>query len=40
MNGNASDIPKNNIPENVNHFPIEQIDAVDRNTITDVNNSI
>ena len=40
MKENASDIPKNNTPENVNDFPIEQIDAVDRNTITDDNNSI
>ena len=40
MKENVSDIPKNNTPENVNDFPIEQIDAVDRNTITDDNNSI
>ena len=40
MKENASDIPKNNTPENVNDFPIEQIDAVDRNTITTDNNSI
>ena len=32
--------PKNNTPENVIDFPIEQIDAVDWNTITDDNNSI
>ena len=36
---NASDIPKNNTPENVNDLPIDHIDAVDRNTITDDNNS-
>ena len=40
MKENASDIPKNNTSENVNDFPIEQIDAVDPNTITDDNNSI
>ena len=40
MKENASDIPKNNTPENVNDFPIEQIDAVNPNTITDDNNSI
>ena len=40
MKENASDIPKTNTPENVNDFPIEQIDAVDPNTITDDNNSI
>ena len=40
MKENASDIPKNNTPKNVNDFPIEQIDAVDPNTITDDNNSI
>ena len=40
MKENASDIPKNNTPENVNDFPIEQIDAVDRNTFTDDNNSV
>ena len=40
MKENASDIPKNNTPGNVNDFPIEQIDAVDQNTITDNNNSI
>ena len=40
MTENASDIPKNNTPENFNDFSIEQIDAVDRNTITDDNNSI
>ena len=37
---NASDIPKNSTPENVNDFPIGHIDAVDRNTITDENKSI
>ena len=37
---NASDIPKNSTPENVNDFPIDHIDAVDRNTITDENKSI
>ena len=37
---NASDIPKNNTPENVNDFLIDHIDAVDWNTITDDNNSI
>ena len=40
MKKNASNIRKNNTPENVNDFPIEQIDAVDRNIITDDNNSI
>ena len=40
MKGNALDITKNNTPENGNDFPIEQIDTVDRNTITDDNNSI
>ena len=40
IKGNASDIPKNNTPENSNDFPIEQVDTVDRNTITDNNNSI
>ena len=40
MKENASEIPKNNTPENVNDFPIDHIDAVDRNTITDDNNSI
>ena len=40
MKENASDIPKNNTSENVNDFPIDHIDAVDRNTITDDNNSI
>ena len=40
MKENASDIPKNNTPENVNDFPIEQIDAADRNIITDDDNSI
>ena len=40
MKENASDIPNNNTPENVNDFPIEQIDAVDPSTITDDNNSI
>ena len=33
---NSSDIPKNNIPENVNGFLTDHIDAVDRN-ITDDN---
>ena len=37
---NASDIPKNSTPENVSDFHIDHIDAVDRNTITDENNSI
>ena len=32
---NASDIPKNNTPENVNDFSIDHIDAVDRNTVTE-----
>ena len=40
MKENASEIPKNNTPENVNDFPIDHIDAVNRNTITDDNNSI
>ena len=40
MKENASEIPKNNKPENVNDFPIDHIDAVNRNTITDDNNSI
>ena len=40
MRENASDTPKNNTPENVNNFPIDYIDAVDRNTITDDNESI
>ena len=33
MMENASDIPKNNTPENVNDSPIEQIDADDDNSI-------
>ena len=37
---NASDVPKNNTPENVNDFLIDHIDAVDRNTIADDNDSI
>ena len=37
---NVSNIPKNSTPENVNDFPIDHINAVDRNTITDENNSI
>ena len=37
---NASDIPKNNTPENVIDIPIDHIDAVDWNTIRDDNNSI
>ena len=37
---NASDIPKSNTPENVNDFLIDHIDAVDRNTIADDNDSI
>ena len=40
MKENTSDIPKNNTPENVNDFPIDYIEAVDRNTIRDDNNSI
>ena len=40
MKENASDLSKNNTPENVNDLPIDHIDAVDRNTITDNNNSI
>ena len=40
MKENTSDIPKNNTPENVNDFPIDYIEAVDRNTIIDDNNSI
>ena len=40
MKGNASDIPNKNTAESVNDLPIEQTDAVDRNTITDDNNSI
>ena len=40
MKENTSDIPKNNTPENVNDLPIYCIEAVDRNTITDDNNSI
>ena len=40
MRENASDTPKNNTPEIVNNFPIDHIDAVDRNTITDDNESI
>ena len=38
---NALDIPKNNTPENDWHgSPIEHIDTVDQNTITDDKNSI
>ena len=37
---NSSYIPKNNTPENFNDFPIDHIDEVNRNTITDNNNSI
>ena len=40
MKGNALDIPKNNTPGNVKDFPIDHIDAVDPNTITDDNSSI
>ena len=40
MKENASDIPKNKTPENVNDFPIDLIDAVNRNTITGGNNDI
>ena len=48
MKENASEIPKNNTPENINNntpenindLPIDHIDAVDRKTITDDNNSI
>ena len=40
MKENTSDIPKNNTPKNVNDFPIDYIEAVDRNTITDDNNGI
>ena len=40
MKENTSKIPKNNTPENVNDFPIDHIDAVNWNTITDNNNSI
>ena len=40
MKGNASDIPNKNTAESVNDLPIEQTDAVDRNTITGDNNSI
>ena len=40
MKENTSDIPKNNTPENVNDFPIDYIEAFDRNTITDDNNRI
>ena len=32
---NASDILKNNTPENVKDFSIDHIDAVDRNTVTE-----
>ena len=34
MKENASEIPKNNTTENVNDFPIDHIDAVDRTSIT------
>ena len=37
---NASNISNNNTPENVNFFPPDHIDVVDRNTITDNNNII
>ena len=40
MRENASQIPKKNTPENVNDFPIDHINAVDRNPITDNDNSI
>ena len=37
---NASDIPKNNTPGKGSDFPIDHIDAVNWNTITDDYNSI
>ena len=40
MKENTSKIPKNNTPENVNDFPIDHIDAVNQNTITNDNNRI
>ena len=36
----APDIPKNNTADNLNDFPTDQINVVDRNTITDDNNSV
>ena len=40
MKENASQIQMNNTPENFNDFPIGNIAAVNRNTITDDNNRI
>ena len=36
---NASAIPKSDTLANVNHFSTDHVDAVDRNIITDQNNS-
>ena len=40
MKKNASDLPKNNTPENDNDFPFDHVDSADRNTITDDNSII